>query len=59
VIDRTGPTDVVLEFVIEFGDELRIALRGGVRLLEFVERSDQGFSDEDATVGAKMASGVG
>jgi hypothetical protein len=48
----------MLELIIELGDELRIALGGGVRLLQFIECGDQGFSDEDTTIGAKMASGV-
>ena len=49
----------MVKSTIEFGDELRIALSGGVSLLEFVERTDQGLGDEDATVLAKMACGVG
>jgi len=58
VIDRTWPTDVMLEFIIDFGDELRIALGSRIRLFQFIQRSDQGFSDEDAAVRAKMATGV-
>ncbi|EXI79466.1 MAG: hypothetical protein AW10_02319 [Candidatus Accumulibacter appositus] len=58
VIDRTRSADVVPQFVVEFGEELRIALRAGVGFLQFVECADQGFSDKDTPVLAEMARSV-
>ena len=49
----------MFEFVLEFGDELRVVPRDGVCFVELGERSNQRFRHEDATVGAKMAAGIG
>ena len=55
VIDRTGPPDIVLEFVFELGLKCRIPAAGLVGLLQFLERRNQRLGDEDAAVGAEMA----
>ena len=59
VVDRARTPDVVLEIVFELGDELRVALRGRIRELQFLERGNQRFGDEDAAVAAEMAVDVG
>ena len=38
MVDRTRPPNVMLELVLEFGDELRVVLSGGVGLVQFGER---------------------
>jgi len=49
----------VAQLVVEFGDELRIALRAGVGLLQLVERTDQGFCDKNTAVLAKWPAASG
>jgi hypothetical protein len=49
----------MLEVVLEFGDELRVALGSLIGLFQFFERGDEGFGNKDAAIGAEMAKGVG
>ena len=59
VIDRARSPDVVLELVLELGDELRVIAIARVLLAQFVDRADQRLGDEHAAVGTEMACGIG
>jgi hypothetical protein len=58
VVDRRRPADKVLQFVLVLRAEGRIGLGGGIGRLQFVERAEQGFGNEDTAVGAEMALGI-
>jgi hypothetical protein len=58
VVDRAGPADVMLQVLVEGGDEGRIDPRGVVGGRQFLQRPDQGLGDEAAAVPAEMAAGV-
>ncbi len=58
-IDRAGTADVVLQVVIEGGQERRILAGLVVRRRQFLQRADQGLGDEAAAEPAEMAAGVG
>ena len=46
LVDGAGPADVMLEVVVEFGDEGRIYPRRVIRGCQFLQRADQRFGDE-------------
>src|SRR6266487_2898599 len=54
VVNRGRPADVVLELVLELGDELRILAAALVRPPELVERVHQRLGDEHPAVLAEM-----
>ena len=58
VVDRAGPADVMLEVLVEGGDEGRIDAGGVVGGGQFLQGPDQGFSDETPAVAAEVATGV-
>ncbi len=58
MVDRRRPADKVLQFVLVLRAEGRIGLGGGIGRLQFVERAEQGFGNEDTAVGAEMALGI-
>ena len=59
MVDRRRPADKVLQFVLVLRAEGRIGLGGGIGGLQFIERPEQGFGNENTAVGAEMALGVG
>ena len=59
VVDGGRPANVVLELIVEFGDERGIVAVMGVLLAELVECADQRFGDEHAAVRTEMPAGVG
>ena len=48
----------MFQFMPIFGQKLMIVLVSGIRLIQFVQRMNQGFGNETATVNAEMASGI-
>ena len=59
MVDRRWPADIVLELVVELGNERRIAPRVRVLLAKLVERAHQCLGDEHAAVRAEMAARIG
>ena len=59
MVDRARASDVVLQLVAELGFELRIVARRGVRGAQLLERLRQRLGNEDAAVGAEVATLVG
>ena len=59
VIDRAGATDIVLEFVLEFGAKFRIGLRRRVGFAQFGQCRHQRLGDKNTAVGAEVAARVG
>ena len=49
----------MLEVVIEFGNEQRVALCIRIGFFQFFERGDQRFGDKYATVRAEVAQSIG
>ncbi len=58
-IESRGAADEIAEVVVEIFLEFGVGFGAGVFGFELSERGDEGFGDEDAAVGAEMASGVG
>ena len=54
VINRARATDVMLELVLEFGDEFRILPARLIGAFEFIERVHQRLGDEHAPIPAEM-----
>src|SRR5258708_23130514 len=54
VINGARATDVVLELVLEFGDEVRILAAGLVGASEIIERVHQRLGDEYPAIPAEM-----
>ena len=59
VVDGAGATDVVLQFILELGDEGRVLLGLFVSLTQFGEGRDQRFCDENAAIGAEVTACIG
>ncbi len=58
VIDRARPTDKVVQFALELGDELGIHAVLLVGVAQFLERMHQRLGDEDAAVRTKVTAVV-
>ena len=59
VVNRAGAANVVLEFVLVFGQKIWVVFIAGVFALQFVQRSHQGFGHISAAVAPKVALCVG
>ena len=59
VVNRAGAANVVLEFVLVFGQKVWVVFIAGVFALQFVQRSHQGFGHISAAVAPKVALCVG
>ena len=59
MVDGRRPADVVLELVLELGNELRIDAIARVLRLQLVERADQRLGDEHAAIRSEMPALVG
>src|SRR5258706_13401452 len=53
------PADIVVEIGFEFANERRVGFGAAVFGIKLLEGRDEGFGNEDATVGAEMAGSVG
>ena len=58
VIQRRRSADVVLEVVVQLGDEGGVVLQLGVGLFQTAQRLHQGLGHEASTIGTEMALGV-
>jgi len=58
MVERRRTADEVLQFVPEFGQELRVVLVSGVGAAQFADRVGQRFADEAAAVDPEVASRV-
>ena len=59
VVDRARAADVMLQLMVEFGHERRVAATALVGIAQFIERVAQGLGDEDAAIRAKVPARVG
>jgi hypothetical protein len=58
MVDRARPSDVMLEVVLELGDEFRVVAVFLIGRAQLLERAHQRLGDIDAAVGAEMAGTV-
>ena len=59
VIDRAGPSNEMLELILELGDEIRIGAVVLIGLAQVFERMHQRLGNEGSTVRAEVTASVG
>ena len=59
VINGRGPAHIMRQFVLEFGQKIRVILVFGVGVFQLVDGISQRFADKAAAIGAEMAVGIG
>ena len=59
VINRAGTTHIVFEVVIQFGDEFGIVAIFFISLVQFIQRTNQGFRNINTAIRAEVAGAIG